>query len=99
MNFSFSLGCLLLLGASSCAAFSVQQQCRRNSAFQMSMAADTQLGQPGTAKLGIPWAELGFEFRPTKSHVRIVYRDGEWGPTELVKVGTGTFETFRPMTF
>lgn len=53
----------------------------------MSMtAANTALGKPGTAQLDVPWEELGFEFRPTKSHVRIVYKNGEWGPTELVAV-------------
>ena len=42
--------------------------------------------QPGTAKLDTPWEELGFEFRPTNSHVRITYKDGEWGKPEHVKV-------------
>ena len=41
---------------------------------------------PGSAKLDTPWEELGFEFRPTNSHVRITYKDGEWGKPELVKV-------------
>ena len=51
----------------------------------MQMSATT-LGKPGTAEIGTPWEELGFEFLPTNSHVRITYKDGEWGPTELVKV-------------
>lgn len=44
-----------------------------------------QKKQPGTAKLDVPWGELGFEFRPTNSHVRVVYKEGEgWGKPELV---------------
>lgn len=45
---------------------------------------------PGSAKLDTPWEELGFEFRPTNSHVRINYKDGEWGKPELVQVRTGS---------
>jgi branched-chain amino acid aminotransferase len=36
---------------------------------------------PGTAD--VPWSELGFEFRPTKSHLKMVFKDGAWGPMEL----------------
>lgn len=39
---------------------------------------------PGTAQLDTPWEELGFEFRPTRSHLRMVYRDGSWQAPELV---------------
>ena len=42
------------------------------------------LGVPGTADLD--WKSLGFEFRPTKSNLRITYRDGEWGEFELCEV-------------
>jgi branched-chain amino acid aminotransferase len=38
---------------------------------------------PGTAKLDKPWEKLGFEFRPTKSNLRITYKDGKWGEMEL----------------
>lgn len=54
--------------------------------LSMVSAADTDtdvVGVPGTADL--PWSELGFEFRPTKSHLRMVYRDGDWGEPELVE--------------
>jgi len=34
------------------------------------------------------WANLGFEFRPTKSHVRMTYKDGKWSPPELVEEET-----------
>lgn len=40
-------------------------------------------GRPGTATLDVPWEELGFEFRPTKSHLSMTYKDGMWGPMEL----------------
>eukprot|EP00560_Eucampia_antarctica_P003404 CAMPEP_0197831596 /NCGR_PEP_ID=MMETSP1437-20131217/11126_1 /TAXON_ID=49252 ORGANISM="Eucampia antarctica, Strain CCMP1452" /NCGR_SAMPLE_ID=MMETSP1437 /ASSEMBLY_ACC=CAM_ASM_001096 /LENGTH=397 /DNA_ID=CAMNT_0043434587 /DNA_START=84 /DNA_END=1274 /DNA_ORIENTATION=+ len=49
-------------------------------------AADTKsTEQPGTAVLDKPWEELGFEFRNTKSHLRMTFKDGEWGAPELVK--------------
>lgn len=47
---------------------------------------ETSLGKPGTAKMDVPWQELGFEFRPTNSHVRMTFKDGEWGGMELQKV-------------
>ena len=47
-------------------------------------AASTEVGAPGTADL--PWSELGFEYRPTKSHLRMVHKDGKWGEAELVEV-------------
>mmetsp|Transcript_17564 Transcript_17564/g.31915 ORF Transcript_17564/g.31915 Transcript_17564/m.31915 type:complete len:408 (-) Transcript_17564:72-1295(-) len=46
-------------------------------------AASTEVGAPGTADL--PWSELGFEFRPTKSHLKMIYRDGKWEEAELVE--------------
>jgi len=49
----------------------------------MSTTETSAVGIPGTADL--PWSELGFEFRPTKSHLRMVYRDGKWGEEELVE--------------
>lgn len=48
---------------------------------------------PGSADLGgVPWRDLGFGLRPTKSHVQIVYRehphgpkgDGSWGEATLI---------------
>lgn len=41
------------------------------------------MGKPGTAKMDTPWEDLGFEFRPTKSNLRITYKDGQWGEMEL----------------
>jgi hypothetical protein len=42
---------------------------------------------PGTAQLDVPWQELGFEFRPTHSHIKLVYKDDGtgWGEPELVQ--------------
>jgi hypothetical protein len=80
---------LAFLWATTATAFSPlpAKTLSRSSWMQHGMtAASTALGKPGTAQLDVPWEELGFEFRPTKSHVRIVYRNGEWGPTELVEV-------------
>ena len=51
-----------------------------------SLQMSSTIKKPGTAKLDTPWAELGFEFRPTNSHVRMTWRDGKWGEPELVKV-------------
>ena len=41
---------------------------------------------PGSAQLDTPWQELGFEYRPTNSHLRMTYKDGKWQEPELVKV-------------
>jgi branched-chain amino acid aminotransferase len=50
----------------------------------LAVASDVKpLGIPGTAKLDKPWKELGFEFRPTKSNLRITYKNGEWGEFEM----------------
>jgi len=49
----------------------------------LSSASQRPLGIPGTAQMDKPWDELGFEFRPTKSNLRISYRDGKWGEFEL----------------
>jgi branched-chain amino acid aminotransferase len=45
-----------------------------------------QTKKPGTAKMDVPWEELGFEFRQTSSHIKMTFKDGEgWGEPELVK--------------
>jgi branched-chain amino acid aminotransferase len=54
------------------------------SSSQLSMALQTR--KPGTAKMDVPWEELGFTFRQTNSHIKMTYKDGEgWGEPELVK--------------
>mmetsp|Transcript_37780 Transcript_37780/g.43155 ORF Transcript_37780/g.43155 Transcript_37780/m.43155 type:complete len:421 (+) Transcript_37780:26-1288(+) len=52
---------------------------------KLSLVGETELGKPGTAELDVPWEELGFEFRNTNSHVRMTYKNGEWGSPEFVK--------------
>ena len=49
-------------------------------------AAIKPLGIPGTAQIDTDWKDLGFEFRPTKSNLRITYKNGEWGEFELCEV-------------
>lgn len=56
----------------------------RDTNLSVSAASSTDIGAPGTADL--PWSELGFEYRPTKSHLRMVHKDGKWGEAELVEV-------------
>jgi len=64
---------------------------------QLNVAAPARM--PGSAKLDTPWEELGFEFRPTNSHVRITYKDGEWGKPELVKVRLFIAWWHRPYSY
>lgn len=59
---------------------------RRQSHLLMSSSAASTKKQPGTAKLDTEWENLGFEFRPTNSHVKLVYKDGEWSRPELATV-------------
>jgi branched-chain amino acid aminotransferase len=85
---------LLAALCASASAFSIvtQQRQQRWSRLYASVEeksasrATKPLGKPGTAKMDVPWEDLGFEFRPTNSHVRMTYKDGEWGEMELVKV-------------
>ena len=66
----------------------LQQNGVKQSSLFMSTTEKSAIGTPGTANL--PWSELGFEFRPTKSHLRMVYKDGKWGEEELVEVSCFT---------
>jgi branched-chain amino acid aminotransferase len=50
----------------------------------LQVATEEELGLPGTADMD--WSDLGFEFRPTKSHLQMMWKDGEWGPAELIEV-------------
>ncbi|EJK57489.1 hypothetical protein THAOC_22459, partial [Thalassiosira oceanica] len=47
------------------------------------LSKEFSMGAPGTADL--PWEDLGFELRTTKSHLRMFYKDGKWGEAELVE--------------
>ena len=87
MKFSLALSAVLATALTLCNGFVLQTPSLLK-AEQTSSALHmvTSLKQPGTAKLDTPWSELGFEFRPTNSHIRMVFKDGEWGKPELVKV-------------
>ena len=50
--------------------------------------SELAMGKPGTADIPCAWEDLGFEFRPTKSHVRMTFKDGEWSEPELVTVSS-----------
>jgi len=40
---------------------------------------------PGTADVGMPWEDLGFEYLQTNSHLKITWKEGEgWSTPELV---------------
>lgn len=60
----------------------------KSSTQRFVLSSASAVGKPGTAELGLPWEELGFEFRPTKSNLRIVYKNGEWGEMQLCEVCT-----------
>lgn len=49
----------------------------------LSSSSSTDQKLPGTADLN--WSELGFELRPTRSHLQITYKDGKWGEPELIQ--------------
>ena len=57
-----------------------------NVLFSTDEATETATEMPGTAKMDKPWGELGFEYRETKSHLKMIFRDGKWGEPELVQV-------------
>ena len=43
---------------------------------------------PLHAKVGsanLDWPNLGFEFRPTKSHIKFVFKDGKWSEVSSVE--------------
>ena len=41
---------------------------------------------PGSAELDTAWEDLGFEFLPTNSHVKLTWKEGQgWSKPELVK--------------
>ncbi|GMH67581.1 hypothetical protein TrST_g12348 [Triparma strigata] len=72
---------LALFGASPTASFTLVKSVRFSRCLR---AAATDCPLPGTAKLDVDWKDLGFEFRPTKSHLKLEYKDGAWGKPELV---------------
>lgn len=47
------------------------------------MAPRASRDKVGSAQLD--WANLGFEFRPTKSHIKFVWKNGEWSEVRTLK--------------
>ena len=53
--------------------------------LSMSTTEASAVAKPGTAEIDVAWSDLGFEFRPTKSHLKMVWtEDKGWGAAELV---------------
>lgn len=91
---SFSASILAAVALPTCSSFQVSSaawglSARQGSTPQSTRLASTTAKVPGSAQLDTPWEELGFEFRPTNSHVKVVYKDGAWQEPELVKVSIG----------
>jgi hypothetical protein len=92
---SVLLGCALGPARRTVRAFIPQSSprlVRSATAFRLASTTTTTTKKvPGTANLGgIAWEDLGFEFRPTNSHIKVVYKEnadgtGSWGAPELVK--------------
>eukprot|EP00339_Tiarina_fusa_P017790 CAMPEP_0117041400 /NCGR_PEP_ID=MMETSP0472-20121206/28916_1 /TAXON_ID=693140 ORGANISM="Tiarina fusus, Strain LIS" /NCGR_SAMPLE_ID=MMETSP0472 /ASSEMBLY_ACC=CAM_ASM_000603 /LENGTH=399 /DNA_ID=CAMNT_0004752403 /DNA_START=45 /DNA_END=1244 /DNA_ORIENTATION=+ len=83
-----AFGLLLSLEVSDCFQVTPSNLVRRQKDTSFSLASTSDKVRPGSAKLDTPWEELGFEFRPTNSHVKVTFKDGEWGAPELVKGDT-----------
>jgi len=68
-----------------------QSESQATGPFTLSMSsstkAETSRKLPGTAEMDVAWEDLGFEFRPTNSHVKMVWKDGEWQKPELISDG------------
>lgn len=57
------------------------------SSSRLHMSTEAAKKMPGTAKLDTPWEDLGFQIRPTNSHVKLTWKEGEgWSKPELVEV-------------
>ena len=51
----------------------------------MSTTEASAVAKPGTAEIDVAWSDLGFEFRPTKSHLKMTWTEEKgWGAAELV---------------
>jgi branched-chain amino acid aminotransferase len=67
------------------------QQDPSKTKLYLASTAQSQKKLPGTADLGgLEWKDLGFEFRPTNSHIKLIYTEqedgtGSWGVPELVQ--------------
>lgn len=81
-NMKLTCGLVLCNLVLSTGFFTPSSVSRKSSSLQVAQ----EIGLPGTAKISKPWNELGFEFTPTKSNVRITYKDGAWGKMEICEV-------------
>jgi len=60
---------------------------KSNSRLYVSTVTDpiTTKKLPGTADVGMPWEDLGFEYLQTNSHLKLTWKEGEgWSTPELV---------------
>ena len=71
--------------ATSRAAQTVTTTAQQPHPLSMSTTEASAVAKPGTAEIDVAWSDLGFEFRPTKSHLKMVWtEDKGWGAAELV---------------
>jgi branched-chain amino acid aminotransferase len=64
---------------------SSRQHIGRLSTTSTTALASTTLKTPGTAKLDVAWEDLGFEFRPTNSYVKMTHTAATgWTAPELI---------------
>ena len=62
------------------------QQTSGNKPLFMSTTEVSAVPKPGTAEIDVAWSDLGFEFRPTKSHLKMTWTEEKgWGAAELVE--------------
>lgn len=82
----FASGWLLLLTVQAFTSLTPAVRHAAAPSTLLRMTSTTERKLPGTAEMDVAWEDLGFEFRPTNSHIRLTYKDGEgWGEPELVK--------------
>lgn len=51
----------------------------------LSSSSSSRLFGKGVSSANLDWPNLGFEYRSTDSFVQCTYRDGKWGPVEVVR--------------
>lgn len=84
MNSLFSLIFLFIFSVSEYSAFRLKNMnSNKRQRGDMNLSLQTKvLKSPGDA--GLDWNNLGFEFRPTNSHIQATYKNGVWGLLEKV---------------
>lgn len=73
---------LFLILLSSSIAFQIYQSPQ---SANLKLSSIGRLHAKEVASANMDWPNLGFEYRSTDSFVRCVYRNGEWGPVELIR--------------